>query len=298
MALGLAACGGKKSSGGRADDGKIFVVTTTGMVGDLVRNVGGANVKVKELMGAGIDPHSYKPKPKDATAMSRANIVFYSGLLLEGKMESEWQRYSGKSHAVATVLPEKLLEGDDGHSDPHVWGDVSLWTKGIDGVVEAFIKFDPDGAEGYRERGEAYRVKLAELHAWALKRAAEVPEKKRVLITAHDAFSYFGKAYGFDVYGLQGISTVGSFGAADRAALAKIINERGVRTIFIESAVNPDAILGVAEDTGVKVSDTKLFADAMGVPGKMEEVNGESYDVGTYVGMVKHNLNAIVEALK
>ena len=296
--IGLVACGGGGEEGGGSDDGKVFVVATTGMVGDMVRAVGGPGVEVKQLMGATIDPHSFKPELKDTTAMGRADLIFYSGLLLEGKMEQQWSSHADKSHAVAEGIPGERLDGDDGHPDPHVWGDVALWSKGIDGVVAAFAKIDPDGADGYRERGEAYRAKLADLHQWALGRAGEIPETNRVVITSHDAFSYFGKAYGFEVYGLQGISTVGSFGAADRAALAKIIRDRGVKTIFIESSVNPDAIQGVAEDTGVKVSDVALFSDAMGVPGKIEEAGGEKYDVGTFEGMIKHNMNAIVDALK
>ncbi|MGI9240778.1 MAG: metal ABC transporter solute-binding protein, Zn/Mn family, partial [Verrucomicrobiales bacterium] len=235
---------------------------------------------------------------RDTTAMSRADIIFYSGLLLEGKMENDWQAHSGKSHAVAGAIPADRLKGDADHPDPHVWGDVSLWATGIDGVVDVLSKRDPDGAEGYRERAASYRTKLSELHAWALARAQEVPAPNRVMVTSHDAFEYFGAAYGFEVFGLQGISTVGSFGAADRGALATIIRERGVKTIFPESSVNPAAIKGVAEDTGVAVSKKELFSDAMGVPGEIETVNGESYDLGTYEGMIKHNMNTLVGALK
>ena len=294
LACILGACG----DGGGSDDGKIFVVATTGMVGDMVKAIGGEAVEVKALMGPGIDPHSFKPELKDTTAMGRADIIFYSGLLLEGKMENDWQSHSGKSHAVASAVPADRTKGDSAHPDPHVWGDVSLWATGIDGVVEAFSKFHPEGEAGYRERGEAYRKKLTDLHEWALSRAQEIPADRRVLVTSHDAFEYFGEAYGFDVFGLQGISTVGSFGAADRAALAKIIRDRGVKTIFPESSVNPAAIKGVAEDTGVAVSPTELFSDAMGVPGKIETVNGEGYDVGTYEGMIKHNMNAVIEGLE
>lgn len=294
IALVLAACG----KGGGSDDGKIFVVATTGMVSDMVEAIGGDAVQVKELMGAGVDPHSFKPELKDTIAMSRADIIFYSGLLLEGKMENDWQAHSGKSHAVASAVPQDRLKGDRHHPDPHVWGDVSLWATGIDGVVEAFSKHDPAGADGYRERGEGYRKELAALHEWALARAQLVPEENRVMVTSHDAFAYFGETYGFKVFGLQGISTVDSFGAADRAALAKVIRDFGVKMIFPESSINPAAIKGVAEDVGVAVSETELFSDAMGVPGEIEEVGGESYDLGTYEGMIKHNMNALVEGLK
>lgn len=268
------------------------------MVGDMVKAIGGEGVRVKEMMGAGIDPHSFKPELRDTTAMSRADLIFYSGLMLEGKMEKDWQSHSGKSHAVATAVPQDRLKGDRHHPDPHVWGDVSLWMTGIDGVVDTFVKFDPDGAAGYRERGEAYRKKLAALHEWALERAKQVPEDKRVMVTSHDAFEYFGTAYGFKVFALQGISTVDSFGGRDRAALAKIIGDLGVKMIFPESSVNPHAIKSVADDAGVEISKTELFSDAMGVPGEIETVNGESYDLGTYEGMIKHNMNALVEGLK
>jgi manganese/zinc/iron transport system substrate-binding protein len=263
-----------------------------------VLSIGGDGVRVKQLMGAGIDPHSYKPELKDTTAMSRAKIIFYSGLMLEGKMENDWQSHRAKSHSVAGSFPKDRLKGDEHHPDPHVWGDVELWAQGIDGVVEAFTKYDPAGADGYRERGEAYAKKLAELHLWAIARAQLVPEKNRVMVTSHDAFEYFGAAYGFKVFGLQGISTVDSFGAADRAALAKVIRDFGVKMIFPESSVNPAAIKGVAEDAGVAVSESELFSDAMGVPGEIETAGGESYDIGTYVGMIKHNMNTLVMGLK
>jgi len=293
LAAVLTGCG-KDSS----DDGEIFVVATTSMVGEMVREIGGPDVEVKQLMGPGIDPHSFDPVLKDTTAMDRADIVFYSGLMLEGTMERNWEKHSAKSHAVASRIPADKIHGDADHPDAHVWGDAKLWATCVDVVVDAFVEFDPDGADGYRERGEAYRQKLLETHEWALKRAKDLPEDKRVMVTSHDAFKYFGEAYGFEVYALQGISTATSSGAKDRADLAQIINDRGVKTIFHESAVSDDPIRSVAEDANVAVSETELFADAMGVRGEMETVNGESYDVGTYDGMIKHNMNALIEELK
>jgi manganese/zinc/iron transport system substrate-binding protein len=179
------------------------------------------------------------------------------------------------------------------HYDPHVWFDVTLWTRCVDVVVEGLSESDEEGREYYQERGRSVRSKFGALHEWALAKAAELPEDRRILVTSHDAYNYFGRAYGFQVVGLQGISTVEEISLAAMAKLVQFIKEKQVRAIFVESSVSPDAIRRISEDAGVAVGG-ELFSDAMGTPGEMEH----GYDLGTYEGMVKHNLTTIVHALK
>jgi len=284
---------------GVAEAAPLKVVATTGMVADLVRQVGGERVDVDGLMGAGVDPHLYKASAQDVVKMQRADVVFYNGLILEGKMGdllTRIARSKGGVYALSESLPEEQLLSPKefaGHHDPHVWLDVSLWARCVDTVAEGLAAKDPDGAAFYAERAAAVRASLAELHAWALAKAAELPREKRILITSHDAFNYFGRAYGFEVVGLQGISTVTEAGLADMARMVDLIKARGARAIFVESSVPPQAIQRIAADAGVRVGG-ELFSDAMGTPGQIEH----GYDLGTYNGMIRHNLNTIVEALR
>ena len=170
---------------------------------------------------------------------------------------------------------------------------MTLWARCAEAVVAGLTKADPAGREHYAERGRDLQNRYTALHEWALKRAAELPKDKRVLITSHDAFSYFGRAYGFEVVGLQGISTVTEAGLADMAKLVDFVKRRGVKSVFVESSVSHATLERISKDAGVKIGG-ELFSDAMGTPGQIE--NG--YDVGTYEGMIRHNLNTIVGALK
>lgn len=273
------------------------VVATTSMVADLARQVGGDHVDVEGLMGPGVDPHLYKATASDVLKLQKADVILYNGLLLEGRMSDLFVKMArGERHvyALAEALPEaELIEGDAGHPDPHVWFDVTLWARCVEPVVEAFSRADPANAAAYRRRGDQVRAKLEELHQWALAKAAELPPERRILVTSHDAYNYFGRAYGFQVVGLQGISTATEAALADVARLVDFIRERGIKAIFVESSVPPATIQRIAADAGVSVGG-ELFSDAMGTPGQIE--NG--YDLGTYEGMVKHNLTTIVEALK
>lgn len=277
----------------------IKVTTTTSMVTDLVKSVGGERVAVQGLMGAGVDPHLYKASASDITKLQRAEVIFYSGLLLEGKLQDVFAKMARvKKHVypVTESIPEKeLLEPESfgGHYDPHVWFDVTLWAKSVETVVKGLSEFDPPGKDYFENRGAALRASMTELHQWALKKAAELPAEKRVLITSHDAFNYFGRAYGFKVVGLQGISTVEEASLASMTKLVDFVKEQKVKALFVESSVSPAAIRRISQDAGVKVGG-ELFSDAMGTPGQIE--NG--CDLGTYEGMIKHNLNTIVEALK
>lgn len=277
----------------------IKVTTTTSMVTDLVKSVGGERVEVTGLMGAGVDPHLYKASASDITKLQRAEVIFYNGLLLEGKLQDVFAKLARvKKHVypITEGIPEKeLLEPESfgGHYDPHVWFDPTLWSKCVETVVKGLSEFDPGSRDYFEKRGATVRKSMADLHQWALKKAAELPAEKRVLITSHDAFNYFGRAYGFKVVGLQGISTVEEASLASMTKLVDFVKQQKVKALFVESSVSPAAIKRISQDAGVKVGG-ELFSDAMGVPGQNE--NG--YDLGTYEGMIKHNLNTIVEALK
>tara|TARA_B000000460_G_scaffold178003_1_gene127068 strand:+ start:22 stop:939 length:918 start_codon:yes stop_codon:yes gene_type:complete len=282
---------------------KMNVVTTTTMVNDMVKEIGGDRVNVVGLMGPGVDPHLYKPASGDVVKLQRAKVIFYSGLMLEGRMTDLFFRMAraGKLvYAVTESIPEKdRLEPPEfaGHWDPHVWGDPILWSNCIVTVVDGLSKADPAGAADYAKRGRAVDASYKAMKAWALKRIAEVPRKHRILITSHDAFNYFGQAFGFQVVAVQGLSTVTEAGLADIAKMVDFIKQKKIKAIFVESSVNPAAIERVSKDANVKIGG-ELFSDACGKVGDIHEAHGEKYDVGTFVGMLKHNINTVVDALK
>jgi manganese/zinc/iron transport system substrate-binding protein len=279
------------------------VVTTTTMVTDLVQEIGGPRVEVEGLMGPGVDPHLYKPTAGDITRLQKAKLIIYTGLHLEGRLGELFERLgkAGKKIvAVTSTIPEaKLLKPADfeGAFDPHVWGDAQLWSAAVDSVVAGLSAEDPEGKAEYTRRGAAYKKTLAKLHEWAVARVQELPEASRVLITSHDAFNYFGRAYGFQVVGVQGISTATEAGLADVSKVVEFIKKKGVKAIFVESSVPRATIERISTDSGAKIGG-ELFSDAMGTPGTKVTVNGETYDEGTYIGMLKHNINTTVEALK
>ena len=297
----LASCSKKEGS----SDGRPLVVATTTMVADLAKVIGGDRVKVEGLMGPGIDPHNYVPKLADTNLLEKADVVLYSGLHLEGRFQSSLEAMTKRGRNVVAVTdgidPASLLspqEGFEGTKDPHVWGDPMMWSETIEPVVKAREKADPEGATGFRERGEAYRKELEALTVWATEKFLPIPAEKRVLVTSHDAFFYLGRAFGFDVRGLQGVSTTAEAGLKDRSNLVEYLRKQGVKTVYSETSLNAKGIAAVAAEAGVKVSDEPLFSDALGTPGDRATVDGETYDKGTYIGMVKHNVNAIVKGLK
>ncbi|MGJ8676657.1 MAG: metal ABC transporter solute-binding protein, Zn/Mn family [Akkermansiaceae bacterium] len=293
----------QKQSSARSD--ALSVVSTTTMVTDMVRAIGGDRIHVESMMGAKVDPHSYQVTFSDTAALKKADLVFYSGHHLEGKMQDVLEKRAantGGVYAVTDGIPDELLlkpqEQFEGYYDPHLWGNPELWAYCVPVVVEALIKADPEGEAQYRARGEAYHASILALHEWATQRIAEVPAKQRVLVTSHDAFFYFGKAYGFEVRGLQGVSTNSESGLKDRAELVEFIQDRKLKAIFPESSVNAKGIKAVASEAGVVVSEHELFSDAMGELGDTVTLHGETYDKGTYIGMIKHNVNTIVDGLK
>lgn len=292
-------CGGSgDAAGGKAAAPKtanapIKVTCTTGMVGDLVASIGGERVDVTTLMGPGVDPHLYQATAGDIASLQGADMIFYSGLLLEGKMAELFVKMARRNPFVIAVTEdtdrERLLEPPalKGHWDPHVWFDVDLWSEGVEVVRKGLAEYAPSHAPEFQTNAEVYTGELAELHAWCQTTAATLPAERRVLVTSHDAFSYFGRAYGFEVVGLMGISTVTEAGLADIARMVDFIKLRQVPAIFVESSVPKDAIERVAQDSGVRVGG-ELFSDAMGAAGTPE---------GTYLGMVRFNMQLVVSAL-
>ena len=276
---------------------RIRVVTTTGMITDIVQIVGGDRVAVKGLMGPGVDPHAYKASEGDVIDLSSADVVFYNGLHLESKMAEVFEKMGDRITTVAVtdgIDRQRLLAPPEfeGAYDPHVWFDVTLWMEAVKQVEKTLSELDPDHAAGYRARAQAYLQELAALHAYVQAQASRVPPQQRVLVTAHDAFNYFGRAYGFEVRGLQGISTAAEAGAGDVKALADFIVERRIPAIFVESSVplrSVQALQAAVRARGFEVRiGGELFSDAMGDWGTEE---------GTYVGMVRHNIDTIVGAL-
>ncbi|MFB5282953.1 metal ABC transporter solute-binding protein, Zn/Mn family [Peribacillus sp. Hz7] len=277
-------------------EGKLVVVATTGMIGDLVENIGGEHVEVTSLMGPGVDPHLYKATQGDVKTLDGADMILYNGLHLEGKMEEIFEQMGKKKTTIAVskdIAKEELHEVKAGQYDPHIWFDVTLWMQAADTVNEALIKEDPANKESYQKNYEAYIEKLKELHEYVQSEINTIPKSQRVLVTAHDAFGYFGAAYGLEVKGLQGMNTVSEYGSKDVTDLRDYLVEKQIKAIFVETSVPKKAIEAViqgAEKQGhtVKIGG-ELFSDAMGEKGT---------EKGTYLGMVRHNTDTIVNALK
>jgi manganese/zinc/iron transport system substrate-binding protein len=273
----------------------IKAVCTTGMVADLVQRVGGDRVAVTALMGADVDPHTYKAATGDVARINGADVIFYSGLHLEGKMTDIFERSARKrpTFAVAEYLQESALRITGEAADPHVWFDVALWARVAEVVTQVLEKYDPTNAAEYRKRGQEYQEELTRLHAYAKEQIATIPKERRVLITSHDAFHYFGRAYDLEVRGIQGISTDAEASVKDINDLVDFIVSRKVKAVFVETSVNKrnmEALRQGCQARGHEVAiGGELFSDAMGPAGTA---------TGNYVGMVRHNVDTIVGALK
>lgn len=294
----LAGCKG----GDGAPSGKPRVVATTTMVADLVRRIGGDHVDLKVVMGPGVDPHTFKPSPGDIAELKGAKAILYNGLHLEGRMVDLFEdQLKDKSVAVTDGIPKHRLlswqEGEGGVHDPHVWFDVELWALAAGPVRDKLIQIDPSHADDYRRRHDEVVASLTALHAEAKEKIATIPAGRRILITSHDAYNYFEQAYGIKVRGLQGISTETEAGLQDvNEAVATIVAAK-IPAIFVESSVNRKTIERVRDDCvqrgwPVKIGG-ELFSDAMGAPGQHP-----GYAVETYEGMVRYNVDTIVNALK
>ncbi len=274
----------------------IKVVCTTGMVADVVQNIGSEFVKIEQLMGEDVDPHLYKVTSADVAKMNDADVIFYSGLHLEGKMTDALERLAKKKAVfpVTEYLSSKsLLTDEDNHPDPHVWFDVSLWSEAAGVIGEALAKYDPAHASTYQKNTEKYRADLAKLHEDAKKEIATIPKEKRVLVTSHDAFRYFGRAYDIDVKGIQGISTDTEASLREINQLVDFIVQRKVKAVFVETSVNQRNMRSLQDGCKARGHAVELggelFSDAMGKEGTPE---------GTYIGMIRHNVETVVKALR
>ncbi|MEI7025441.1 metal ABC transporter solute-binding protein, Zn/Mn family [Paenibacillus sp. y28] len=298
LALLLAGCsvsGSQFTSG----SGKLKVTATTGMIADAVQHVGGAHVEVIGLMKAGVDPHLYKATSGDTKRLDQADIIFYNGLHLEGKMIDMLEKLAKKKPTVAVsrqLDQARLLKGDpetETEFDPHIWFDVHIWMSAVETIRDELVKLDAGNSEAYRTNAAAYLKQLEELDAYAKSQIGSIPQQSRVLVTAHDAFNYFGRAYNIEVTGLQGISTASEAGVKDVSKLRDFLIERQIKAVFVESSVPQKTVQSViqgAKEKGHSISlGGELFSDAMGESGTPE---------GTYIGMVRHNVDTIVKALK
>ncbi|WP_282086365.1 metal ABC transporter solute-binding protein, Zn/Mn family [Aquimarina algiphila] len=278
---------------------KLKVVTTTSMITDLVKNIGGDLIEVNGLMGSGVDPHLYKASEGDVSKLVNADVIFYNGLHLEGKLVEvfeKMQHQNNKTIAIGESLDKNTLIGSDyfaSNYDPHIWFSVGNWKIITTFVINKLKEIDPKHAKVFETNGNAYLLELDTLEARLKKKIAALPKEKRILVTAHDAFSYFGKAYDFNVVGLQGLSTATEAGVQDVQKLASFIIEKEVKAIFVETSVPKRTIEALqaavkSKDHEVSIGGT-LFSDALG--------NLETKE-GTYIGMFEYNVNTIVNALQ
>jgi manganese/zinc/iron transport system substrate-binding protein len=292
LAMAVSNCGRDEGPG----DSRPYVVATTGMVRDAAEQIGGDLFRIDGIMGPGVDPHLYRATPADIRRMERADLLLYNGLLLEGRLAEILDKLGSRSFAVATAVPDSLLMTSfdyGGNYDPHIWFDASLWIYAVEAMAQQLAGLLPEREEEIMARFFAYRQELERLHAYATEQIASIPEERRVLITAHDAFGYFGRAYGIDVEGLQGISTASEYGLQDVRRLRDLILERRIPAIFIETSISSrsiESLIAGTRDLGFEVRiGGELYSDAMGEHGTPE---------GTYLGMFRHNVDQITNALR
>lgn len=278
---------------------KLHVVATIGMITDILKNIGQDRIDITGIVGEGVDPHLYKPTEGDVKRLQDADIIFYNGLNLEMKIigtAHNKMAYQTKAVAVTDgILRSQLRTSSEfqGGYDPHVWHDVSLWMKAVEGVRDTLAQADPNNAEYYRSNAKNYLAALKTLHDDLQNLAAQIPAQRRVLVTTHDAFGYLGRAYGFEVRGLQGLNTETEVGVADVRDLAAFIIEHRIPAMFVETSTPSQGIEAVQAAVHAKGFEVEigggLFADAMGTPGTPE---------GTYIGLMRHNIDTIVNALR
>jgi manganese/zinc/iron transport system substrate-binding protein len=297
LLLGTLLLGSCASGRATPDDGRIRVVTTIGMIADIVGQVGGERVLVQGLMGPGVDPHLYKARAGDVRKLANADLVFFNGLHLEAAMAEVLEEMDAWAPTVAVTdrIDRSRLHAPPefkGNYDPHVWFDVSLWSHAVLHIGESLAELDPDHASAYRANAAEYVERLDSLHAWVAETIARIPEQTRVLVTSHDAFGYFGRAYDMEVLGLQGISTVSEAGTADVQQLAETVARRRVPALFVETSVSArgiEAVQAAVRSRGFDVTiGGSLFSDALGDADTPE---------GTYIGMVRFNVLTIAGAL-
>lgn len=280
-------------------NGKLQVVTTTTMITDLVKNIGGNKIDIQGLMGAGVDPHLYKASEGDVSKLFNADVIVYNGLHLEGKLEDVFEKMrqqNRKTIAVSDAIDKNTLIGSEyfaSNYDPHIWFDITNWEIITQYIIDKFSELDADNSETYKTNGANYLKKLASLKIVITEEVNSLPLEKRILVTAHDAFNYFGKEFQFNVVGLQGLSTATEAGVKDVQRLASFIEEKNVNAIFVESSVPKRTVEALQEAVRAKGKEVliggTLYSDALGSTGTTE---------ATYIGMYKHNVKIIVSSLK
>jgi manganese/zinc/iron transport system substrate-binding protein len=289
------------SSSSESDDSSsLRIVATTGMLGDVAREVFPEGIQITTLMRPGVDPHTYVPTREDTLALTQAQVILYNGLHLEGRMGDILERMEAgrKVYRASDYVAEDLLlsSGAEGKGDrvedPHLWTDVSLWAGMVEKLSANWAEDFPEYSEVIAENSREYTSRLRALHGWGLERVDTIPKSQRILVTAHDAFGYFGRSYGLEVHGVQGISTESEAGLSDLNALVDLIVERRIPSIFVESSVSPKNIQALREGATARghqvVLGGELYSDAMGAEGTYE---------GTYLGMMDHNLTLVVRSL-
>ncbi|KAA5827307.1 manganese transporter [Algibacter amylolyticus] len=292
IALVLLGCKNKKQT-----NGKLNVVTTTSMITDLVKNIGGEHINLQGLMGSGVDPHLYKASEGDVTKLSSADIIFYNGLHLEGKLVEVFEKMKNiKTIAISDAIDKNTLIGSEyfaSNYDPHIWFNVDYWIQATAFVTQKLSEAIPEHKDAFQTNGANYIKQLESLKTKLTAKIETLPKEQRILVTAHDAFNYFGKSFGFEVVGLQGISTATEAGVQDVQKLSSFIIEKKVKSIFIESSVPKrtiEALQAAVNSKGHNVTiGGSLYSDALGNSGIIE---------GTYIGMFEYNVNTIINALK
>ena len=299
LSAGMVTSCGQTRGNDAAPPDRLSVVATTSIIADLATQIGGEHVSVTGLMGPGVDPHLYKASAGDVTRLSGADVILYNGLHLEGKMADVFERMRQREIPVFAVAEESVTGEDlidselfQGNYDPHIWFDVTLWQRAARRVQEILAEADPLRAAAYRERLASYLAEMDRAHAYVRERTAAIPADRRVIVTSHDAFGYFGRAYGFEVHGLQGISTAAEAGTADVQQLADLVAARRIPAMFVESSISPRGIEAVQEAVRARGFEVgiggTLYGDALGDPDSQ---------AGTYLGMMRENIDTIVAAL-
>lgn len=298
---GLVSCA---PSSGFAQDDRIRVLATTGILADLAREIGGDQVQVLALMGPGVDPHYYRPTAGDIARISEAHIVLHHGLHLEGRMEAVFHNLpqAGKNQPptkpqaldIGQSIPQtQLLQAEGGEPDPHVWHDPLLWADAARSLAETLAKNRPAQAHAFHQRAQTYAQKLHQTTSQAQAKIQQIPPEARVLVTAHDAFAYFGRRLGLEVHAIQGANTTSEAGTAALVQLADLVAKRKIKAIFVESSVSPATIHALQEAVKARGWQVQiggeLYSDALGPPDTPTE---------TYLGMFQHNVRTVTEALR
>jgi manganese/zinc/iron transport system substrate-binding protein len=281
----------------QAEDAKPKAIATIGMIADVAANVAGDCVDVAALMGPGVDPHLYQASASDVRKLQEADAILYSGYSLEGQLGAVLERFGEQKPTVAvspsSIDPSELIAVQDIYGiDPHLWMDAGLWQQIAPTIAITLGEIAPECAEDMSGRAQEYAIQLDALDAWIEESVATIPQAQRILVTAHDAFNYYGRAYGIEVAGIQGISTESEAGVSDIREMVDVVVERAVPAVFVESTINPrtiQAVIDAAAQRGQEVEiGGELYSDAMGEPGTAG---------GTYIGMLVENTKTVVQAL-